>query len=107
MSELSCFDDQLSVMFPGDRFAEWDHQRVYAHGRLAAYLEVYAAAARVPLPHEKPDADERPTKMLSIDLQAPLRDLVTGQELCRYVVVHVFVARSEADREFRERFLRR
>lgn len=106
-SEKTCLDDHFCVMFPDGRNAEWDERGIYKNGRLVAFLEVLSDEKRNVPDWEKPDPeDERPTKMLPLPVTTTLQDAVKGKTLPGMIVVHVFVMKTAALREFKERFLR-
>mmetsp|Transcript_172654 Transcript_172654/g.548303 ORF Transcript_172654/g.548303 Transcript_172654/m.548303 type:complete len:255 (+) Transcript_172654:150-914(+) len=86
--ERCSLNDQLQVMFPADRQAEWDEEGKYVWDRLVCYLEYYRS--------EKSDTTELRKISAGDSLQAEL----TGMRLPQVLTVHALVDGSGAHASF-------
>mmetsp|Transcript_34678 Transcript_34678/g.110188 ORF Transcript_34678/g.110188 Transcript_34678/m.110188 type:complete len:382 (-) Transcript_34678:73-1218(-) len=81
--ERCTLEEQMQLMFPGDRHVEWDEDGKYVWDRLVAYLEYY--------PEEG-----RETQMLRLAADTALQEVLCNRCVPPCLGLHVLVAGSAA-----------
>lgn len=79
--------EQFQIMFPGDRFADWDQDEKYVWDKLVGYMEFYKGKGK--------ESDMR-----RIPLNVPLQDSLRGVRIPQCLVLHVLVDKSGAHASF-------
>merc|ERR1740121_634550 len=86
--ERASLQEQLEIMFPADRHAEWDEECKYTWDKLVVYLERY---------HGDGNKD---TRMVQVATDAPLIEALQGMRVPQCLTLHVLADRSPALESF-------